>query len=736
MTQVITFSGCAPIPLAGYLKALGVFRLIAEQADESVRGYWQNERFVLTTSLDRDEILELFLTLYRPTPILTPWNGGSGFYYQERKLNEKDLETGKKIKTGVRDQPTQATKTLDCIINSKADRFAFYRAMATTCKGVVRSLGFDAAPKEEEKYCLLTRLRSIWPDEALVVLDAALILGADKPGYAPLLGTGWNDGNLDFSNNFMQRLIEVIDPDTGEALAGERERLSGALFGDPVAELASSAIGQFAPGNAGGPNASTGFDAASLINPWDFILMLEGAVLFAASTTRRLESMDEGQLSYPFTVRPTGSGSGNAATSDEGNARAEIWLPLWEKPFSHTELSVLLSEGRATVGRRPARDGLDFARSVARLGVSRGINAFQRYAFLMRSGKAYLATPLNRIAVKRNPDADLIDQLERYYFLARFRRFARSGSARAQQLVRCLEDALFELASGAEHSGETERPRRIQNVLQVLGDVILYLADSPKAREECRRLPALGREWIWHADDKSDEFRIAATLAGLGAHTALPMLAHLVPVNPEEPSKFDEQSPLVTWTPGSLVENLAGVLHRRLLTVAKHADAEEPLNSAPAAPLGSISVFLQGNLDERRIVRLMAGMSLIRNMPEYLPGIPDSLPLPAAYCVLKPLFTTNEQLHRIGMLPEDVKLPLPAEIPRWLQTGKLEKAIELALRRLRIAGVETPVSGIGVAGLDGPRLLSALMLPIRDDDLKRVMKRIIRKDKQTAASET
>ena len=26
--------GCAPVPLAGYLKALGVFRLIAEQAEE------------------------------------------------------------------------------------------------------------------------------------------------------------------------------------------------------------------------------------------------------------------------------------------------------------------------------------------------------------------------------------------------------------------------------------------------------------------------------------------------------------------------------------------------------------------------------------------------------------------------------------------------------------------------------------------------------------------------------
>lgn len=164
----------------------------------------------------------------------------------------------------------------------------------------------------------------------------------------------------------MQRLMDVIHPDDGTARAGELGRLAGALFGDPVSGLISSAIGQFSPGNAGGPNASTGFEASSLINPWDFILMLERAVLFAASATRRLESMDEGQLSYPFTVRPTGGGSGTVSTADEGNARAEIWMPLWERALSIAELRVLLAEGRVTLGRHPARDGLDFARAVAK----------------------------------------------------------------------------------------------------------------------------------------------------------------------------------------------------------------------------------------------------------------------------------------------------------------------------------------------------------------------------------
>lgn len=80
MSNEIVLSGCAPVPLAGYLKALGIFRLVAEQADETVRGSWRNERFVLTTQLTRDKLIEFFLGEYQPTPILAPWNGGSGFY--------------------------------------------------------------------------------------------------------------------------------------------------------------------------------------------------------------------------------------------------------------------------------------------------------------------------------------------------------------------------------------------------------------------------------------------------------------------------------------------------------------------------------------------------------------------------------------------------------------------------------------------------------------------------------
>ena len=73
-------NGCAPTPLANYLKALGVLRVIAEQLDPGTRGYWEGERFVLASNKSEPELLTFFLEQYAPTPLVAPWNKGSGFF--------------------------------------------------------------------------------------------------------------------------------------------------------------------------------------------------------------------------------------------------------------------------------------------------------------------------------------------------------------------------------------------------------------------------------------------------------------------------------------------------------------------------------------------------------------------------------------------------------------------------------------------------------------------------------
>ncbi len=715
--------GCTPTPLAHYLKALGILRLVAEQKDPQVTGRWEGEQFVLRTVLTWSELVRFFLEEYRPTPIVAPWNGGSGFYCQEEKLKDKDPLTGKRFKTGVRNQPTEATKTVDRLLASKTDRLKTYRLVLSTSKSIIQVFGFSEAPKDEEKYGFIAAIRGAFPDEALHWIDAAVLLGSDQPDFPPLLGTGGNDGNLDFTNNFMQRLVEIFNPDDGKPQPKSSAWLIGALSGGVTFGLVSKAIGQFSPGNAGGPNATTGFDSGSMINPWDFLLMLEGALLFAGAATRRMEGANKTALSYPFTVRITNAGSGNVAV--ETKPRDEIWLPLWPASVTLAELRTLLAEGRVTVGRRAARDGLDFARAVSGFGVDRGISDFQRYAFLMRSGKAYLATPLARIQVSRNPKTDLITYLDRNRWLERMRRFGRDKNTpgRIQGLVRRLEDGIFALTQNGNSSALNRTV--IQNILTLLGQIQQACVSSAKARDVEKGImpvPILSAEWAMEADDSTHEFRLACALAGLAD-----MRSYLLPLKDNIGKiEWNAGSSKAVWGGGNLVGNLLRVLDRRLLEAQRNGEEEKPLAGLPAADLAAVMAFVLGETDDGRIADLLAGLVNVK-LPQHFPKrdmTPDQPP--AAFGLMKPLFTPDAILQKLGLLSPDGHLPLPREVVTLLKTGNHEqvnRAIAVAWRRLRIAGLKLPAhprQPPELVGTDSTRLAAALMIPLATGDLARI----------------
>jgi CRISPR-associated protein Csx17 len=702
--QQFALAGCTSVPLAGYLKALGTFRIVAEQADDSAAGHWTDGHFVLTSHLDREGLEQLLLERYRPTPIVAPWNGGSGFY-------PKDNQTG-----------------IEAITASSTERLGDFRKVLDLCRHALGRFAFDERPKDQDKLTLLEHLRARLPECALPWLDAAVVLTSDAPGYPPLLGTGGNDGRLDFTNNFMQRVVELIDPGTGAPQEKARDWLGAAVFAEAIPGLTGGAIGQFAPGNAGGPNSSTGFGGGSLVNPWDFVLMLEGAVLFAAATTRRLDASSPGAMSFPFTVRAVGAGAGSAARGDESDARGEMWLPLWRRPARLDELRALLGEGRATVGRRTARDGLDFVRAVSGLGIDRGIAAFERYAFLMRSGRAYLASPLGRIRVRPDPQISLVDQLEAHGYLERLRRFSRSNEApgAVRRLVALLEGALFELA---RHGGR----HRLQDVLMTLGDLQQVVGTSPTARNAVPPLPALSHQWVSQADDGSHELRLAAALAGLHA-PSLPMRCHLAPVSAGEGARsWEPESRLAVWGSGDLVSNLGRVLERRLLEAERRDQESKPFGGQPAADLAAAAAFLRADTDDRRIARLLGGLAFVRS-PESLPARPAvAMPVPAAFAVLKPLFVADSRLRYLGLVGAEVCVPLPAAVAANLLAGRTQDATNLAWRRLRVAGVDLPrypVAAPAAVGLSGRRLAAALMVPLPRGDLARLLRQITTPPKQ------
>ena len=77
--HVHRMSGCRPTPLAHYLKALGILRLVAEQVDSKARGWWQDDVFHLATQIDRESLEAFFLNDYAPTPMTAPWLSRSGY---------------------------------------------------------------------------------------------------------------------------------------------------------------------------------------------------------------------------------------------------------------------------------------------------------------------------------------------------------------------------------------------------------------------------------------------------------------------------------------------------------------------------------------------------------------------------------------------------------------------------------------------------------------------------------
>jgi CRISPR-associated protein Csx17 len=644
----LLLAGCMPAPLASYLKALAALRLVALQADAGVRGRWTGDRFALRTALTADELVAFFLDRYAPAPVVSPWNGGSGFHPKDQRA------------------------ALERIERSGSPRLASYRQTIPAARAAVAG--------ETAKTAIVARCRATFPDAAVEWLDTALVLMADDIRYPPLLLSGGNDGRLDFSNNFMQRLCDVLP----ELAPGERERSEGwlraALFDEPSPPLRDAAVGMFNPGAAGGVNATAGFEGASLVNPWDFVLMIEGTLLFAGAAARRLGNQAATTAAFPFTVVPSTAGVALGASPAE-RARAELWLPLWGTPSGLAEVQHLCAEGRAEWRRRQARDAVEFAQAVAALGVARGVDEFERFAIHQRMGRSHVATAVGRVQVRRRPEVDLLAEIDGW--LRRFRDCVGDGAPAA--LVECrqrLDRAIFDLC---QHGG----PAATRAVLVELGRAELALARRPELAADVRRLD-LSPSWLRAVNDGSPAFRLSAALGSLGAGTERPLRADLA---------------------GGDLQPSA-LLRRRLLDAQAAGDPRLAFQARRPAPLRDVAALLRGEAGVEEVAELAAALSLVR-WPRPGDTGPEPLPpsLPRAYALLA-LCRLPFALELRGT---GYDVPVEPGIFATLAAGRIGDAVLRAARRLRGSGLPVhggTFSGELDAGLDAGRLTAALLVPI------------------------
>lgn len=744
-SHTIPLPGCTPVPLAGYLKSLGVFRLLSMVPETNVRGFWQNEHFTLQTSFDAASMFRFFLYDYRPTPLMAPWNGGSGFYTSD---NQESVEK---------------------IRSSDSERFGLYRQTIETVQSLLVHLDIHEKPIDDAKMNLLMACRNELADEVVEWLDAVAMLTWDDPKFPPLVGTGGNDGRLEFTNNFMKNLTQLFDPMTGSPSKLCQIWLRSALLGEPARGMEKSAIGQFAPGQAGGPNATSGFTADSLINPWDYVLMMEGILVFAAAATRKHEKTSNAIMSYPFTVLPAGVGNGSTSDVDESSdqARAEMWMPIWQRPTSFAEIEQIFREGRVQVKRharkgqrnfRSAVDGIDFARACATLAVDRGIQGFQRYAFMKRAGKSYLAVPLTRFAVRSQPEANLLSDLDEW--IQTVEDFCKASD------IGCFKQALRRIKSSMFELSEFGGTKRVQKLLIDLAAIERLCVKSPRARETIQPLILSNEDWLRQAADGSDEWAIATALASLyQTQGVLPLRAYFSPIDPQKPWKWseDEHPPSVVWGTGNVILSMTNVLHRRVMDwrngrkdKAKTELGESERNYVPRGkPLdGSIGidlVQLQKFLNDETGLRNSVGDLLWGLLPfttngaihRYAKWRRESMPtreqtvhrhpfLPWTYVLSRLVVSShltemnrsseaneaqeiqeNSNVAQVFRIQDNPEIPIPGSLISMLVSNRVKQAARIAEQRLIGSGFQTRMKGLGNTNMHGRDIAAALLIPLR-----------------------
>ncbi|MBX6722395.1 MAG: type I-U CRISPR-associated protein Csx17, partial [Dactylosporangium sp.] len=555
--------------------------------------------------------------------------------------------------------------------------------------------------------------RNRCPDAALPWIDAATVLADNEIFYPPLLGTGGNDGRFDFAGNLHQHLVRLLDPSpvaTKRRLALVRDLLSGAQS-EP---LTPAAVGQFDPAAAGGRNSSPFGAADSLVNPWAYVLMVEGALMFAATAARR-NLHGAGRAAIPFTVAQSPEGSPSGA--DEAS-RGELWAPLWERPLTYPEIRHIFGEARAAWRGRPVQQAVEFYAATRTLGVARGIDAFVRYGIHQRNGQAHVAVPIERVRVRNRPAVALAARIEGWVKQAR----RGDASTTIGQAARRYDAAYLEFA-------KTGEPVALGRLLATVTELEMAVGRSGRARETVRvRVPPNAQRFLdVLCAAESPELRLAVGLASCrtlrGATPARTMRQILLPVDPGRPRPEWRPTPIVA---GFGVRPLERVLTDVLIWRARTGVDEQPgqdgdrpvrgvrtFRSGIPVPAADLHAWAQQRLDDDLVLMwLKACLALdwrgVRHTWTEQPAVELPLPLLGMLHALANGVVSRQDGgdERSGPV-----LGLQPDWPVRLAAGKLADVHAEAGRRLSLAGITVAdaASDTALRQLDGARVAAALV---------------------------
>jgi CRISPR-associated protein Csx17 len=705
--------GCSPAPLANYLKALGILRLVGEQADAQARGWWDGECFCLLSKLSKEELESFFLEKYEPTPIFNPWGGRSGFY------------SGSSEKT--------ARNALTAVESTTSDRLAKFRNAIRQIRQIIDECGGAKPNDEDSKTLMIRRIRLRLRGAGLNWLDTVLAdLGGSFRGPA-ILGTGGNEGSGSYTAAFFAAVVECI------LRADRKGDIAACLWSDgsnrdswdggfqpppteaikrPKKEMVAGPFRQYLPSGQG--------------SPWDLLLAFEGVIVVQSGVSRRSNSDQHRFLTSPFYFAPLGMGAGSSSDMDEfvlnkgrkNPGRGEQWFPLWGTPSTFAEIQLLFREGRCSSGRRAAKNPLDAARAICGLGAARGITTFLRYGYLQRDNLAtHFAVPLGRIRVRENSTARLVDDISGW--LDRLHRVARSNNAPARLVhaERRLADAVF-AALTHDHTSA-----RWQAILLAAAEIEIIQAAGTGI--EVGPIPALRPDWVSALAEDSAVFRLALALGSAAAsylknRPTDTVRHHVLPLEPDArrfktADKKLVNDPRVVVSGRDPLRDLTAIVERRLIEATQKGQRRSRLIAAPGcgARFGDLVRFLSGDVDLDRLFCLARAFMAIKWdewSREHLPPTPISTDVPEECWLAVRLCCLPFAVDEMHDIPADERMV------RLLVSGDAARAIEIARQRLRSVGIRPPMYAGTTAPETARRWAAALAFPIHRSAVRNAMK--------------
>lgn len=691
--------------LSAQLAGLGVVRILAEQADPALRCHFTGSTLVIDTTVD--DLATWLVDQYVPMPVLSPWNEGSGF--------------------GLKDRAPRVA--LEALLGLALPRLDQLRA----AHAVVEPLATRSRAEGWPKSAVVTAVRNRCPDSMLPWLDAAVIaLDADKLAFPPILGSGGNDGRLEFSTNFHQRLLELLP--TNDVRRRRSLRLARDwLAGTGEEPLTKGAIGQFDPGAAGTPNSAPFGAAESVVNPWTFVLMIEGIPLFASAPARRLDSQARTVPRAAMTFMTRGSEFGSATGSADEESRGEVWVPWWDKPASFPAIKQLFSEGRAVWRGATAVDSGQMYLAVASRGVSPGVKGFDRYTIVKRNGLAFSAVLADEIETRDDGAVLIVADVEDWPDMVGRRS---DPSASVTGALRRFSAARVRVARS--RSRETQIGS-IRELLSAVTDVELAVARSGRTREDvlprsrprpATNLVTLLRDGTGGALAHNPEFRVALSLASIvtepmeDAPYGRTIREIVLPIDP--PQAFGQR---FSWRASAIVPGLGrrplvdvlADLSKWMVTSARFRSTDGATStcgvSAPSKGIRAwwpdLHAWVHGSLDEALLAAWFHALlaldwrDVTYTVPPAAPGpIDPTLALITAFRTGLPA-ERAEQGARYALSPEWIS---------QLVAGHTRRVHESARRRLRQLGrtAAAPAEQSHELSVLHGKHLAAALLPVVD----------------------